>query len=456
MKKCLVVVALCAVLLPGCRGGSQKTVGREQVPKKGQLSKAKLRDELVRFEYFFVTSVKQIAEDIDAASQSQRQQRVSLHMQTRIFEALYAMTSADDPIVAFLDTWGLIIRLRTYLETGGGSNLYGANQQHAIELIRASEEEINRIGRLFLDDTKFSEAHRELEIFAHSNPITGTYSNLIVYPTQEQEKQAGAFMRTLSIPMAPIRAMEGVDNTATAIHNVRDSVDRFTNVTQQLPESTRWQMSILMDDFEEAEMTQSFLNSLDLFAQSSARLVELLDTMPAELRTELLTVLEESGQTQQQFQTTLQAATQAAVQLEKTLGELQTTTLAVNQTAAQTTQAAAACQNASDSIQELVGLFKTRSPRSPDAPPPFGMRDFDTMLLNAGQTADKVTQTVAQFQQTVDDGVVAGIERELRSLVDHIAWRLFQLMLAAFAVLLAYRVMKKILNTRTPGHQRRQ
>ena len=176
-------------------------------------------------------------------------------------------------------------------------------------------------------------------------------------------------------------------------------------------------------------MTQTFLESVDDFSQSSTRLVEVLDAMPQQVRAELLTVLEESDQSQQQLQTTLQAAADAAGRVEKMLTQLNTTSQALNITTQQASDAAIAWKAASDSIQELVGMFKGK-PRDPDAPPGFGMRDFDNMLLNAGQTADKVGNAVAQLQQTVDAAATEEMQKQLRSLIDHVMWRLFELMLA--------------------------
>lgn len=438
MKKCLITAIVITALLSGCDSQSTRTVGGRETPQTGKISKLELREELDRFEYMFVTAMKQTAAQIDSEVQTRRVQRTNLQMRTRIIEALHAMTAADDPIAAFLDTWSLIIRLRNYLETGDGRRLYGEQQPTVVAFIKMAEMELNRIGQLFLNPDQFEYTQQGLENFALQHPVIGTYSNLVVYATQEEVEEAGVLMQTLRIPMAPIRALEGVDKTGDAIMRVHDSVERFTDVAQQLPESTRWQMSILMDDFEESQMTQTFLTSLNEFSQSSARLVEVLETMPAQLRSELLTVLEESGESQQQLQTTMRTTAEAAVQLEKTLGEFQKASLAVNETTVGATEAAKAWKDASDSIQELVMLFKTKTPRSPDAPPAFGMRDFDNMLLNAGQTADKISGTLSQLQQTVDQSSETVIRKELRSLVDVITWRLVWLILLFFALLFVY------------------
>jgi hypothetical protein len=125
----------------------------------------------------------------------------------------------------------------------------------------------------------------------------------------------------------------------------------------------------------------------------------------------------------------LQTTAEAAGRVEKMFAQLNTTSQALNITTQQASDAAVAWKNASDSIQELVSMFKGK-PRDPDAPPGFGMRDFDNLLLNAGQTADKVGNAVAQFQQTIDAAAKEEMQKQLRSLIDHVMWRLFELVLA--------------------------
>ena len=447
MRRWLTAVVLIAVLLSGC-SGTKRTIGQRQAPQKGQISKVELRDELDRFEHLLVSQMQQIASEIDAVDGTRRTKRTNARMQARAIEALHAMTGSDDSIIAFLDTWALLMRIELYYKGGAGSSVHGDQQHLAIEFIDKALENFERIGHLFLGDKEFEELKRGVYRFAVQHPIDGTYSNLIVFATQEKEEEVGVLMKTLSIPMAPIRAMEGVDNTATAIHKVRGSIERFTNVAERMPESTRWQMSILVDDFEESQMAQSFLKSVDDFSQSSTRLVEVLDTMPQQMRTELLTVLEESDQSQQQLQTTLQTAAEAADRVEKMFAELNTTSQALNITTQQANDAAVAWKTASDSIQELVGMFKGK-PRDPNAPPGFGMRDFDNMLLNAGQTADKVGNAVAQLQQTIDTASKEDMQKQLRSLIDHVMLRIFELVLAVVILITCGRyVIKKLQTTK--------
>ncbi|MHC4834854.1 MAG: hypothetical protein ACYTCN_02720 [Planctomycetota bacterium] len=189
-------------------------------------------------------------------------------------------------------------------------------------------------------------------------------------------------------------------------------------------------------------MTQSFLESLNDFSQSSTQLVEVIESMPEQMRAELLTVLEESDESQQQLQTTLQMAAEAAGRIEKTLAQFDTASQTLTITAKEANEAAIAWEAASESIQDLVQMFKGK-PRDPNAPPGFGMRDFDNMLLNAGQTADKVGAAVAQIQQTIDTAAKEEMQKQLRSLIDHVMWRLFELVVAVLIIIFGGRLIIK-------------
>jgi hypothetical protein len=395
----------------GCTARETRTLGGSKTPQDGKISKEELRDELGKFEDYFISAMKQMAEEMKSAGPNRRMERTNVQMQMRVIEALHAMSNPDDAVIAFLDTWGLIMRLRLYVEEGEGRSLYGQHQPQAVSLMKTAEIEIERVGNLFLTAQQFDQSKKEMVSFARQNPVVGNYANLVIYATKVQKEETGVLLSTLSIPMAPIRAMEGVDKTADAIGKFRTSADRFTDVLEQLPESSRWQMSILMDDFEESQMTQKILKSLDEFSQSSARLVEVLNTMPQQMRKEVTTVLNETGQAQANLQTTAKTSVEAAI----------------------------AIKNASDSIGKLVAMFQSEVPRDVNAPPSFGMRDFDTMLLNAGQTADKIAAAAVQLQQASGAESKIELQKQLRSLIDHIAWRLFQLLMTVFALFLLCR-----------------
>ena len=57
----------------------------------------------------------------------------------------------------------------------------------------------------------------------------------------------------LSIPLAPFRALEGVDSGAQAIREFNVTARRFTNVAAGLPEELRGELELFLYDFEDRD-----------------------------------------------------------------------------------------------------------------------------------------------------------------------------------------------------------
>ncbi|MHC5083226.1 MAG: hypothetical protein ACYTET_04725 [Planctomycetota bacterium] len=442
-RQCVLLILVGLFIFTGCGKKQRRTFRQQETLTFGKKTQEELRADLDRFENFFISRITETSDEINEASGSRRIERTTLQGRTRLVQAMRAMMEPEDPVVAFIETWGLVVRLRIYLEQGEGSKLYSDQQPIAVAFLLVCEAEMERIGHSFLDDKQFEDTKRNIYAFARQNPIKGVFSNTLVFATEEKKGEPSAFVSVISAPMAPFRAMEGVDKTADAIMRVRDTGERFTDTINQLPESTKWQMAMLIYDLEETQMTQRFLKSLEDFSASSNELVQTMNQMPTELRKEMVTLLQETEATQTQLQSTLKVTGDTSTQLIQTLEEFQKTTKAFDETADKTAKTAEAWKAASDSINDLVMLFKTKTPRGPDDPPPFTMRDFDGMLVNAGQTADRITGAVAQIEQSLETDVKTEIGKQLRSLIDLIAWRILQLLVALFVLMLAYRFIVK-------------
>jgi hypothetical protein len=65
------------------------------------------------------------------------------------------------------------------------------------------------------------------------------------------------------------------------------------------------------------------------------------------------------------------------------------------------------------------------------------------MILNIGQTADKINDTVVQLQNTMESEAKEQITQSLNASIDHMAKRIFQLLLIAFGLLLAWHFLTK-------------
>jgi len=225
--------------------------------------------------------------------------------------------------------------------------------------------------------------------------------------------------------MTPFSAMRGVDRTADAVYQFRNTAERFTDVVRDLPEMMHWEAQLFMDEWAGSEQMQSLLTSLERFSESSARLSSVA---------EKLTAMLEEDSSQSALNQTLVSARETAAEVRAAIESLDKTGRALRETAGEVARAA-------EAARALVEPFLVHSERDPQAGPPFTMRDFDALVSNIGRTAEQIHQVVLSLQQmpqTQDQ-----ITRQINASVDHAAWRLLQLLLVLFVLMLAYHVLTR-------------
>jgi len=274
------LVGMFVISICGCAQKERIFLFGKKAPKTEQLSKEELREALNGFEEFAIAINAETIRELEAESPDFMFQRVNMVQATRVRHAIHAMLEHEDPIVAYIETWGFCVRLTNYLKHGEGSRLYGQSQNLAIAAAEKLQTEIELIGQRFLKEKVFTETRADIHAFANANPITGIFSNTIVYATKVEPGKQGLFEDVISIPMSPFKALTGVDRTASAIYSVRDSANRFSDVVEEFPESTRTQLLFLLMEMGETEMVKSLLESMSNFSDSSVRFADTAEELP--------------------------------------------------------------------------------------------------------------------------------------------------------------------------------
>jgi hypothetical protein len=273
-----------------------------------------------------------------------------------------------------------------YLEEGEGSSLYGEGQAIALNGAKLLEMEIERIGHVFLKDDVLETAKKNIVEFANANPIKGTFSSITVFATEAKRDQANPFMSIMKIPMTPFRAMEGVDRTASAIHRFTDSTEHFSDIVSELPESSRWQLQLLLYDLEETDMTKSFLASLAQFSQSSQRLSKSVDELPQQLSKEMSQFVQDIDARQANLQKTLEQTEKTTAAISGALEKLETASVSVDATAKDASETARAWQSAAQVIGDVAREHYKRS-ESSDPNRSFDVKEWTTAAERTSQAA---------------------------------------------------------------------
>jgi len=421
-------------LLEGCGSKGLRTIGSGVTPTTGQISKQELGEQLDKFREFFKATLRQVANELNERIPSTRMEKTTLQMKARMVQGINAMLDNDDPIVAFIETWALCTRFRMYLEEGEGSSLFGDAHEIALNGSKRLEAEIQRIGFIFLKSDVFEAARKNVTEFAHNNPIRGTFSNVIVYATEVQKGQPNPFVSVLKIPMTPFRALEGVDRTASAIYQFSDTAERFSNIVAELPESSRWQLQLLLFDLEETNMTKSFLSSLTQVSESSARLEQSVQKLPEQLREQLTQFVEDVDKRQAGLQQTLQQAEKTTLALNNTLEKLDQTVGSFNAAAKDVTATAQAWENAAKATGQVVEDFNKARPSPQKEESSFNIRDYRDTAEQTSQAANDIKALLAQIEDLLES-------RRYSSMMNHLLLRAAGLVVLIFVLAVLYRII---------------
>ena len=430
-------VAALAVLLmafgpAGCRQTPKRVMDSGASLPKSQLSREELQDTLNRFEDFFATSIKQGASELDMLLPGAKTQRLTLLWRTRCIGTLHTILEQDDPLVAFIDTWALSLRMTVYFGSGEGSKLFEPHQEVALSTATQIEAEIERISQKLLEPTIFEQTQRDLRAFALANPIRGAFSKTLAYASQVKKGTPGPVETVINLPLVPFRAIEGVDRGSVAISDFSTTAERFSDIVEELPESIRWQLLLMLYELEETEMVRSFLTSLAEVAASSRQLTTVSEQLPGQIRTELSTFVEQVDTKQAAFQETLQQAQTTTETLNALIEQVENTAAMLTVTASEGQQTALAWQATVEAVGKTFGL-----PKTPDANQASG---FDIAELNA--TARNVTEAATEIRR-LNEELVANSEvlsAQTHRLTSDVTWKLALLMGLAFLLALVYRI----------------
>jgi hypothetical protein len=416
-------------------------LGDKSKPRKEQISKEELRVSLDAFEEYLRVSVEEMVNRINDIDMKAKTRRTSLMIQMRTSQAINAMLKNKEPVVACIELWGFLVRFRQYLEEGAGSSLFGDNQHIFIEMAAQFEAKVEKISKTFMKDKIFEENRKNVYNFAKSNPIKASFSNTIIYSTMVQEGKTSPFQSVLNIPLAPVRAMEGVDRTATAVDRFTDKAAHFSDVVEELPESIRWQVLALLYDFEETEMTKSFLASISKFSDSSEQLAETTKNLPQEIRAQTSILVEEIDNKQANLQATLDKTQKTLVAAEQTLAQADKTAASFQATVVEINQLATTWDRAANSTQQALSELNQLKPARKDPPtePTFTIKDVQNIVETVNQTIGELQNVVVLTRDIVESKQLANYASIPEGLVNLLIWRLGQLIAIIFFLVLSYR-----------------
>lgn len=436
-----------------------------KVQKKVKLSKEELRAKLNSFADFFITEIKQASEELDGQLPTTKTRKLTLMWRLRASQALFSVLAQDDPMSAFVDAWTLCVRMSDFFEHGNGSEAFEGQQKIATATVSSIEGEAERIGRSLMDEAAFTRARTYIHSMAAKHPIRGAHSFSVVYASRVPEGEQNPLREVLALPMAPWRAIEGVDRGAMAMHRFTDTTERMTDIIELLPESMRWQLLLLLFEMEETDLVRTVLKNMDAFSNSSSRLAESAEKLPERLRVQAALLVDEIDQKQANLQETLNRAEKTATAVEKTVAQVDEAAQTIDQSAQTLTQTAQAWQATIKATEQMAQAFSRDGPPPETPPKPFNIQEYQATMEAATETAQQLHTLATEIREIVESeqlgGRIADVNdkaialvgktaTEAQKLVGCLTWRVGGLILLVFVSALAYRIIvDRVLSKKT-------
>jgi methyl-accepting chemotaxis protein len=201
-----------------------------------------------------------------------------------------------------------------------------------------------------------------------------------------------------------------------------------------LPESSRWQLQLLLFDLEETNMTKSFLNSLAQVSESSGRLEKSVEKLPEQFREQLTQFVEDIDKRQAGLQQTLQQAEKTSLAVNNTLEKLDRTASSFNAVAKDVAETAQAWENAAKATGEVVQEFNKVKPSPQKEESSFNIRDYRDTAEHTSQAANDIKALLADIENLLES-------RRCSSMLNGLLLRATGLVVLIFVLAVLYRII---------------
>jgi hypothetical protein len=417
--------------LPGTRGPT--------------ISEEELRGKVIEAASRFTIAVASTADTIAQQSPDRAVRRRAVLWKVRITPLIQKASLAPAPAEGLLELLLLATAQRQYLTEGSGNLLF--EEQQALAQARASEleAEISEVSRALLDDRQAASLHEQVDQLARRYPIRGEFMVETAQGSLSELDRSDALQWVLRVPLAPLRALEGVESGALAIRELNATARQFNELLAGLPQQSRWQLELLLYDFEDRESTLRALASLETVASSAERFSIAAERLPQAMREELAQLLRESQSAQHELGELLRSLHASVTGSGQLLSDAAPLLGPLERTAAALQGAGIAWDQVVRDVRAEGTASEAQSAAA--AARPFDVLEYERTALQTGAAALQLRELLAELPT----------HSRARSWVDLLVGRALALLAGAFGLHLLYRIaLSRMAGERTGRRSRRR
>jgi len=409
------------------------SMGRSLVPLFGRtqrsdrISADELRGYLATYASVFQGTVTVAADSIRANTRDPEIRRRTLLWKLRICPLAYQAALLPDPLQSYVLLFALVSSQAEYLSSGEGAQLFGKDQKIAIDAGEDLERSIEQIGARFLSKDELERVTQQVDAFSREHPMRGEFVVDAVENYSDATAVGGRFDWLVGLPLAPFKALQGVDSGAQAIREFNQTALRFTQIAAALPTFLRWNLELLAYDIETHHTVESGLAAFESIAQSAQQFSAVASALPSDLGREASQLVTQVDASQGEMKNTLEAARAALAEASGTAKSFEPVAAALDRTTEQLKQAGLAWT----AMVSTVRGATDDAAKGKSESRPFDIQDYERTAAEINQAALQLRGLVSETQAASDDVT--------RRFVDHLAWRAFQLVVVFFALLFVYR-----------------
>jgi hypothetical protein len=402
----LAVQAGCVTRLLGLEGEPKVTGSKGSVPL------SKVERLLDGFAERQVTLIADACEAIKRETPSPDERRKAHHIKLANGTAVYDIVTQPNPLSRIANLY-LLVELEhlVWVEEGGAEKQFGDRGRNRLApAVEEAHREMSNLADLAMKPDRRREFDSMIRRWRERNPDVEFVAGINFGALAE----AGG-KTVLESATSVFDVINPMDDTTQSVERARMLADRAFFYSKRLLKLADWQAEAALEDTLALPEVRKILANLDKVTTSVEQVSPTIRDLPdrvAKERDELLAAWD--------------------VRSKEILGpvrEIRQTIVDARELAERATDAGKAFEKTFRALEDVVGKSEKseKAEKAPDAPPsrPFDIRDL--------------TAAAAEIREAAREGT--GLLVTGRSLIDHLAWRVIELLLLLLGILLVYRLV---------------
>jgi hypothetical protein len=278
LEKRSLLALIIVILMFGCAKSRLRTPTMEQ--RGIELTTGEMRVRLYDYLSLFASVVQSTANEILENEEDSDIREAALRWKINVIPAMQKAVFQTEPIAAWGDAWGLTVEMQLLFEEGARNKAFGDSQGLAVDASKRLEAEVYRQVTAVVGSERAREVRVEMYNRARENPrMDLTFG-----------RRSG--MTAASLLTARELSGSGLSSVAQIDETVRDLSDRFTIYIEQIPKEVRWNSELLVLRLNR-DIIDPFKTDVESMDRSLEGIHKALEEVPSLIGSERRLVLED-------------------------------------------------------------------------------------------------------------------------------------------------------------------